>query len=283
MRCQVCDHAPLEHVVSLGYMPPVNWMVPVGQEAGEQTWLPTDMMRCPECELVQLGHVGRPEVVFPAHYPYTTGSTRQLCDNFAQLAREAIPMLGLRDGDLVVDIGSNDGTLLSYFKLAGMNVLGIEPTDVAFAAMNRGIQTVNRFFDRHSAEWIRLKYGPAKLVTCANCFAHMPDPNGIVEGIKTLLDDDGTFVSESHYLVDLLWTTQYDTIYHEHLRYYSLTSLGNLLSRHGMRIDVSSRIPTHGGSIRVYARSRKGAHEIDVDDEPRGDAMERTLLSLIHI
>jgi hypothetical protein len=128
--CQVCGHAPLDYVLSLGYMPPVNQMVPVGQVPRQLPWFPTTLLHCRNCELVQLGLAVDPVIIFPPEYPYTSGTTKLLRDNFADLQRESAAMLGLGDQDLVVDIGSNDGTLLSNFQKGGQRVLGIEPTDV---------------------------------------------------------------------------------------------------------------------------------------------------------
>ena len=275
MTCQICD-APTELVLSLGYMPPVNDYVPAGSIPREQTWLPTNLHYCPKCELVQLGYVADPKVVFPPSYPYTSGSTKYLRDNFADLAREVYSM-GLASGDdMVVDIGSNDGTLLSNFK--GRRTIGVEPTDVADIANGRGIKTMKGYFDRIVVDKILRHHGSAAVVTCANCFAHMPKVHQVVENVLALMKPDGVFVTESHYLVGLIESLQYDTIYHEHLRYYSLASLRHLLEAHGLEIFHARPIPTHGGSIRIYA-SRRDQHMVRglLKDEPTGDAMRRNL------
>src|SRR5690242_2312600 len=127
--CQLCGHAPLTGVLSLGYMPPVNQMVAIGEPPRQQPWFPTDLLLCARCDLVQLGLAVDPVIIFPPEYPYTSGTTKVLRDNFADLCREASALLALSPEDLVVDIGSNDGTLLSNFK-NGHRILGIEPTDV---------------------------------------------------------------------------------------------------------------------------------------------------------
>src|SRR6187397_412043 len=251
--CQVCGHAPLETVLSLGYMPPVNQMVPIVVVPRQLPWFPTTLLHCRKCELVQLGLAVDPVIIFPPEYPYTSGTTKLLRDNFADLQRESAAMLGLTGKDLVIDIGSNDGTLLSNFKNGGQRILGIEPTDVGDIANERGIPTIKRYFGLDTARQVKREHGAASVVTAANCFAHMEDVHAIVDGIVELLKPDGVFISESHYLVPLLDTLQYDTIYHEHLRYYSLQSLKYLLEMHGLEIIHARRIPTHGGSIRVYA------------------------------
>ena len=155
-------------------------------------------------------------------------------------------MFELSDKDLVIDIGSNDGTLLSNFKNGGQRVLGIEPTDVGDIANQRGIPTIKRYFGPDTARQVRREHEPASVVTAANCFAHMEDVHAIVDGIIELLKPDGVFISESHYLVPLLDTLQYDTIYHEHLRYYSLTSLKYLLEMHDLEVFHAKPIPSHG-------------------------------------
>lgn len=259
--CQVCDGRRLEPIVFLGYLPPVNTMPLVGSRPAEQPAYPAQLLRCADCELVQLGLIVDPAILFPPSYPYTSGTTKILRENFGELAREAVPLVGLRPGDLVVDIGSNDGTLLGNFKDAGMRVRGIEPTDTGKLAIAKDIATTIAFFGREVAQATVATDGKAKLITAANVFAHIEDIHSIVAGILDLLDDDGVFVSESHYWLSLVETLQYDTIYHEHLRYYSLTSLARLLSMHGLEPFHAKRIPTHGGSIRVYAAPR-GSREI---------------------
>jgi hypothetical protein len=285
--CQVCGHAPLDYVLSLGYMPPVNQMVPVGQVPRQLPWFPTTLLHCRNCELVQLGLAVDPVIIFPPEYPYTSGTTKLLRDNFADLQRESAAMLGLGDQDLVVDIGSNDGTLLSNFQKGGQRVLGIEPTDVGDIANQRGIPTIKRYFGTEVAREVKREYGPASVVTAANCFAHIEDVHAIVDGVVEMLKDDGVFVTESHYLIPLLETLQYDTIYHEHLRYYSLTSLKHLFEMHGLEVFHARPIPSHGGSIRVYA-ARHGAHSVQdgvrrmLSAEPRGEAMATRLAAFRH-
>ena len=280
--CQVCGHAPLETVLSLGYMPPVNQMVPIGEVQRQQPWFPTNLLYCSKCELVQLGLAVDPVIIFPPEYPYTSGTTRILRDNFADLYAESAKMLGLTKDDLVIDIGSNDGTLISNFQKGGHRILGIEPTDVANIANSRGIKTIQRYFTPEVAREVRRDHGTAKVVTAANCFAHIEDVHSIVEGIVEMLAPDGVFISESHYLIGLLDDLQYDTVYHEHLRHYTVGSLARLLGMHGLEVFHARKIPTHGGSIRVYA-ARKGARPVQpsvaefLSREPTGQAMRERL------
>ena len=285
--CQICGHAPLETVLSLGYMPPVNQMVPIGEVQRQQSWFPTNLLHCSNCELVQLGLAVDPVIIFPPEYPYTSGMTRILRDNFAELYAEVSSMLELTKNDLAVDIGSNDGTLILNFQKGGHRILGIEPTDVAKMANARGILTIQRYFSSEVAREVKQNYGTAKVVTAANCFAHIEDVHAIVEGILEMLAPDGVFISESHYLIGLLDNLQYDTVYHEHLRHYTVGSLAHLLGMHGLEVFHARKIPTHGGSIRVYA-ARKGVRPVQpsvaemLESEPTGDAMRQRLDAFRH-
>jgi hypothetical protein len=280
--CQVCGNERLETVLSLGYMPPVNQMVPLGEPPRQLPWFPTTLLYCDKCELVQLGLAVDPAIIFPPEYPYTSGMTKLLRDNFAELYAESSKLLSLRPDDLVVDIGSNDGTLISNFQKGGHRILGIEPTDVSKIADARGIPTLQRYFSLAVAQELKASHGAARVVTAANCFAHIEDVHAVVEGILGMLAPDGVFISESHYLVGLLDRLQYDTVYHEHLRYYSVGSLKYLLEMHGLEVFHARHIPSHGGSIRVYA-ARRGTHAVNpsvkqmLDAEPHGAAMRQRL------
>ena len=259
--CQVCNSKRLDSVLFVGYIPPVNTMPTIGSVPVEEPAYPLEMLRCVDCGLVQIGLEVAPEVLFPESYPYLSGSTRILRSNFADLRVESEALLKLTKDKLVVDIGSNDGTLLSNFLEAGYPVLGIEPSQAADVAISRGVNTLKTYFNRDIARTVAGERGKAQLITAANVFAHIGDIHSVVDGIVELLDENGVFVSESHYLLDLVETIQYDTIYHEHLRYYSLGSLQYLLAAHGLEVFHIKRIPTHGGSIRVYS-ARKGQREI---------------------
>jgi hypothetical protein len=280
--CQICGNERLETALSLGYMPPVNQMEPVGEVQRQLPWFPTTLLYCGTCELVQLGLVVDPAIVFPPEYPYTSGMTKVLRDNFADLYAESSQMLALGNDDLIVDIGSNDGTLIANFQKGGHRILGVEPTDVSKIASERGIPTLQRYFSVDVAHEVRAGYGAAKIVTAANCFAHIEDVHAVVAGILEMLSPDGVFISESHYLIGLLDRLQYDTIYHEHLRYYSVRSLKHLLGMHGLEIFHARHIPSHGGSIRVYA-ARRGTRAVQsstkhmLDSEPHGQALRGRL------
>jgi len=259
--CQICNFPNLKSILFLGYLPPVNQLHPIGSKPKEQPSYPAQLLYCPKCHLVQLGLVVDPQVIFPKEYPYTSGTTKVLRDNFADLGQEARKITGLCADDLVVDIGSNDGTLLSNFAPFA-KVLGITPEDIGKLAIAKGIPTIQDYFRAETVAKVKKEYGKAKIITAANVFAHIEDVNGVLDNIVLLLRPDGVFISESHYLYPLIKIVQYDTIYHEHLRYYSLASLKYLMKSHGLSIFHVKRIPSHGGSIRVYA-AKKGLYRQD--------------------
>jgi|TARA_B100001971_G_C18260946_1_gene586823 hypothetical protein len=258
--CQISGSTNLISVMFLGYLPPVNKLNTIGQRPKEQASYPAELLYCPDSHLVQLGLTVDPKILFPAEYPYTSSTTKILRDNFKELYDEVSHLYRINPEDLVVDIGSNDGNLLSNFK-DNHRVLGITPEEIGAQAIEKGIPTVIDYFTENVVEQVLNVYGKAKIITATNVFAHIENVNEVVSMILKLLEDDGIFISESHYLLSLIETLQYDTIYHEHLRYYSLTSLKYLFDRHGIDIIYAKRIPTHGGSIRVYA-ARKGVYTV---------------------
>jgi hypothetical protein len=260
-QCQACDSRDLAPVLFLGFLPPVNTMPPVGSRPEEQPMYPAQVLRCRRCELVQLGLIVDPTILFPPSYPYTSGTTKILRENFAELRAEVQALYPPAKDALVVDIGSNDGTLLGNFVAAGYRVHGIEPTEAGKIAREAGVATLTAFFDRTAADTVVRESGRAQIITATNVFAHMEDIHSVIDAVLSLLADDGLFITESHYLLSLVETLQYDTIYHEHLRHYSLTSLRHLLAMHDLEVVHARRIPTHGGSIRVYA-ARRGRYPV---------------------
>jgi hypothetical protein len=259
--CQICNAKNLESVLFVGFIPPVNTMPAVNSTPVEEPAYPLELLRCPKCTLVQIGLEVNPNILFPPEYPYLSASTRILRENFADLYLKTNQLMNLAPDDLIVDIGSNDGTLLSNFKNGGHKVMGVEPSLASRIANKNGVRTKMAFFSEKTAKQVRKEAGPARVVTAANVFAHIGDIHSVVKGIVHLLGPDGIFISESHYLLSLVETLQYDTIYHEHLRHYSLRSLMYLLGKQGLEVFHVERIPTHGGSIRVYS-ARKGKRTV---------------------
>ena len=255
-RCQISKKKDLKCILSLGYLPPVNDYQPIESKKKETVFFPAELMISKSSKLVQLGTIVNKEIIFPKDYPYTSSTTKILRDNFKNLYREATKILNIKKNHLIIDIGSNDGNLLSNFK-KNHRVLGVTPESIGKIAIQKGIDTIISYFDKSAVNLILKKYGKAKLVTATNVFAHIDNIDTVIKNINKILDRDGVFISESHYLVKLIQTVQYDTIYHEHMRYYSLTSLNYLFKKHGLKIFYAKEIPTHGGSIRVYVTRNK--------------------------
>ena len=259
-KCQISNSKKLESLIFLGYLPPVNTLRKIGSAFEEEISFPAELLYCKKSKLAQLGCIVDKEILFPYSYPYTSSTTKILRENFADLYKETKKIIFLRSKDLVIDIGSNDGNLLSNFK-DSHKVLGVTPEKIGKLAIKKGIPTIIDYFDNKTVKKILRKYGKAKIITATNVFAHIDNINQIVKNVLRTLDNDGIFITESHYLLPLIKTVQYDTIYHEHLRYYSVQSLNYLFKKHNLEIIHTKEISTHGGSIRVYA-ARKGKYKI---------------------
>ncbi len=245
-------------MLALTPTPPANAFVPESELGREQQCFPLDVHQCRDCGHVQLLDVVDPQVLF-GDYVYVAGTSPVFVDHFRRYAAVMVEGCGLRPDGLVVDIGSNDGTLLGFFRDAGMRVLGVDPArDIARRANEAGIETRTAFFTPEVAREIRSERGEASLVTANNVFAHADDLAGIVEGAKILLAPDGLFVFEVSYLVDVFEKTLFDTIYHEHLSYHSVAPLRRFFAGLGMEILDAQRIDTHGGSIRVAVQKAGG-------------------------
>jgi SAM-dependent methyltransferase len=252
-ECGLCGSGRLVSVLDLGSSPPTCHMHRVGDRLPE-TRYPLILLRCEDCTLVQLSVAVDPGEVFPPDYPYQSGNSQALHDNFADLARAATRWCnGLDRGDLVVDIGANDGTLLSKFD--GCRTVGVEPTGQAARIEGPAYRA---FFDNNLAQRILLEHGPANVITACNVLAHVEDIAEVMRAIDTLLAPDGILVAENHDLQSVA-NGQWDTVYHEHLRFYDPYSFHRLLERHGFGAREWRLIPTHGGSFRaVAARGKRG-------------------------
>ena len=252
-HCQGCGHETLERILDLGHHPPCDSLLMPAQLDEPEVAYPLRFCRCTSCGLAQIDYAVDPEILFSREYPYRTAMTRLLRDHFGVLTTEATQRLGLGANDLAIDLGSNDGTLLQGFQAHGVRVLGVEPTGIADIAIANGVPTVNAFFSEEVADQIVAEHGHASVITGTNMFAHVNNLYPMLRAVSTLLGPDGVFVSESHYLLDLLEDVQYDTIYHEHLRFYALRPLMAILERSGLSVFDAERSPTHGGSIRIWA------------------------------
>ncbi len=259
-KCQISNSKDLSSIIFLGFLPAVNTLRRIGSKLEEEIFFPTELLFCQKSKLAQLSCIVNKEILFPYSYPYTSSTTKILRENFSDLYKETKKIINLEKNDLIIDIGSNDGNLLSNFK-DKHEVLGVTPEKIGKLAIKKGIPTIIDYFSKKTSSKIIKKYGKAKIITATNVFAHIDNINNILGAIIKTLKHDGMFISESHYLLPLIKTVQYDTIYHEHLRYYSLESLNFLFQKHNLEIVDCKEIPTHGGSIRVYA-ARKGQFKI---------------------
>jgi hypothetical protein len=262
-RCQITGSSNLELVIDLDCQPLCDSLLTKEQLRQPEKTYPLRLYLCPESGLAQLDYVVEGSVVYHPDYPYRSGITRELEVYQRAFAKGVVEELGVPKGSLCVDIGSNDGTLLTGFKLQGMRALGVEPTNIArIAREENGIETLQSFFTEALAREIAKDYGKAKVITATNVFAHMAPLGEVVRGIRALLDDDGVFVTESHYLLDVVEKGQFDTVYHEHIRTYSLKSLVTLFSYYGMDVIAVKRADRYGGNIRAYV-ARKGSRPVD--------------------
>jgi len=255
-RCQISGIKDLKSILSLGYLPPVNKLKKINSSLREDIFFPSELVFSLSSNLVQINTVVNKEILFPSEYPYTSSTTKILRENFKELYKDCKKIINISSKELVIDIGSNDGNLLNNFKNSH-RVLGITPEKIGNIAIRNGIPTLIKYFDKPTTNLVLKKYGKAKIITATNVFAHIENVHKLMKNILKILDEDGIFVSESHYLVSLIKTVQYDTIYHEHLRYYSLKSLEYLFKKYNMEIIHAKKINTHGGSIRVYAARKE--------------------------
>lgn len=252
--CRICKGRDLTRILSLGEHPPVDNFTTAAGASAEKRY-PLDVYFCNGCSLVQLLDVVAEDELFHGEYAYFSSASAPLVEHFRSYADD-LKREYLESGDLVVDIGSNDGALLQFFT-DGYRVLGVEPSgNVAEVARKKGIETLDGFFGVDMAKQIVTTHGKAKVISANNVFAHIDDLDEIVGAVGELLTDDGVFVSESHYLLDLIEHAEFDTVYHEHLCYYSVKPLRHLFERFGMEVCDVRRVATHGGSIRVYARKK---------------------------
>ncbi len=257
--CRFCKGNDLHKFLDLGFQPNANSFLRREQLEKPENFYPLVVYFCKNCGLVQLLDVVSKEDLF-RNYSYISSVSSVLVNHFREEVDEVVSRFIGKDEELCVEIGSNDGVLLQAFKkYPKVKILGIEPaTNVAEIARSKGIPTVDEFFTNKLAEKIVSDYGYAKVILANNVMAHIDDMDEIYKGVSTLLSDDGVFIYEVHYLLDLITKNEFDTIYHEHFCYYSLKPAIRFANKHGFEIFDIKRIPIHGGSIRVYLRKISG-------------------------
>lgn len=258
--CQICG-SDTKQFLDLGNHPPCNFLNEY--ELSQEISYPMAVHFCPRCSLVQLGETVNQEALFMPHsgYHHIAALSSSFLKHLDVLASETVERFNLKPSDLIVEIGSNDGALLEAFQKRNVRILGVDPTDVTKIATSKALPTLNKFFNEEVATEIAQTYGKAKIMTALNVFAHLSSLHSVVKGIEELLTPDGVFISENGYILDLIQELQWDFIYHEHARFYSLHSLIYLFNGFDMSVFNIERIPEHGGSIRVFA-CKKGAYQI---------------------
>lgn len=264
MRCRICGSESVEMFLDLGNQPHCNRLIPTDKLSIEEPTYPLRAGFCHDCTLVQIDYTIPKEQMF-SDYPYVSGTTKTLVENFRDTATRLVRRYGLQPSDLVADIGSNDGSWLSQYQPFGLRVAGVEPAaNVAEIAKHRGILTYSRFFNEETADLIRSDLGPANLITASGVFFHLEELHSVVRGIKNLLKSNGVFCVQAIYLGGMIENTAFDQIYHEHLCYYTLYSLERLFSIHGLECFDVAVVPVHGGSIEVHV-GHSGAHKISAN------------------
>ena len=253
-RCRSCEHGDLRPILSLGRTPLANALLTAEQLREPEATFPLDLVFCPACALVQITETVPPEVLF-REYAYLSSFSDTVVQNAEGIVRRLIDLEGLGSESLAVEIASNDGYLLQHYHHKGIPVLGIEPAaNIARVARDeRGIPTVCEFFGAELAAELVAGGRAADVVHGNNVLAHVADLNGVVRGIATVLKPRGVAVIEVPYVKDLIDHCEFDTIYHEHLCYFSLTALDRLFRRHRLVIRDVERIPIHGGTLRIFA------------------------------
>ena len=264
--CRSCGNTELKNILSLGYVPLANALVSAEEIDSDEKKYPLELVFCSKCSLVQITETVDPEILF-GKYLYFSSYSETMLQHSKMLVDKLVAREDLSKDDLVVEIASNDGYLLQFFKPHGVSVLGIEPAaNIAKVAEEKGIPTLCEFFNAETALKLKEEGKEADIIIGLNVLAHVADLNSLVEGVRILLKQTGTVVFEFPYVKDMVDKNEFDTIYHEHLCYYSLTSVKNLFNRHKLMITDVERISIHGGSLRIYVQHEStGTRESSVE------------------
>lgn len=261
--CRSCGSQNLTTIVDFGYTALADRLMTAEQMAEPEPIAPLRLVFCPNCALVQIDESVDPNILFGGDYPYFSSVSQGLLKHFGDSARNLIETRKLTPESLVVEAASNDGYMLKVFLDAGIPVLGIDPAkDPVAAAREKGVRTIHDFFGAELAKKLRHEEGHAADVFLANnVLAHVPDLNGFVNGIGTMLKEDGVAVIECPYLVDLVDHAEFDTIYHQHICYFSITALDRLFRSHNLYLNNVERTKIHGGSLRLYVEKRENVSD----------------------
>lgn len=260
--CRSCGEGGLQTIIEFGVTPLADRLLTAAQLNEPEPVAPLTLAFCPRCTLVQITETVPGEILFGGDYPYFSSVSPTLLRHSRDNALELIARNKLDAASLVIELASNDGYLLKNFVERGVPVLGIDPAKgPAAAAQERGVPTLNAFFTRDLALQLRAEGRLADVVIANNVLAHVADLNGFVAGVAAILKDDGMAVMEVPYLAELVRHTEFDTIYHQHLCYFSVTSLDRLFRRHGLYLNDIRHLSIHGGSLRLFAGLREDVSE----------------------
>jgi hypothetical protein len=260
--CRSCGSSQIEVVLPLGETPIADRLLTAEELDQPEPLVPLTLAFCHGCGLAQIIETVSPDVLFRGDYPYFSSVSATLMRHFGESAQQLIEMRQLNEQSLVVEAASNDGYMLKNFAERHIPVLGIDPArGPAKSAQDSGITTMNTFFSSELANTLCQEGKCADLFLANNVLAHVPDLNGFVEGIRTVLKDNGLAVLEMPYVVDLVDHCEFDTIYHQHLCYFSVTSLVALFKRHGLSVNHIERTSIHGGSLRVFVEPHEAPQE----------------------
>ena len=264
--CRGCNQDNLKHFLTLGPTPLANSFLKSKEEFDDEASYPLDVYFCETCSLVQLLDVIDPSVLF-RDYIYVTGTSDTIAEHNKNYAATVVDYLKLSSDSQIMEVASNDGSLLKCFQPHGVKTLGIEPAvNIAEIARSNGVETVNEFLNLETAKKVRESHGSADAVIGNNVMAHVDDTQDFLKGCKYLLKPEGLVIIEAPYLGEFMDRLEYDTVYHEHLCYFSITALLRLCEEVGLSIVRVDHSPVHGGSIRMYAGSHEAfpAHAADV-------------------
>lgn len=275
--CRLCNSNQVKLVLPINASPIADAFVAETQLSQAQPLIPLDLYQCQSCGHVQNLDIVNPELLF-RDYIFTTASSAGLVEHFRSYASDVIREFGITSNELVVEIGSNDGTLLKFFRDVGLRVVGVDPArDIAKQASVAGIPTIPEYFNAVLSERIQKDYGKAKLIVANNVYAHADQLGDLTDGIAALLDDDGIFVFEVSYLLDIIDKFVFDTVYHEHLSYHSIKPFVQFFAQHGLHLFDVKTISTKGGSIRGFVQKASGPHterpvvsQMIIEEERRG-------------
>ena len=262
MNCRFCGKKDIFKFLDLGTMALANsFLTEKELRAGEEPKYPLDVFFCEKCGLVQIGYIVPPDALFK-NYIYFSGTSDLVHKHAIYLAHSFKKSFELNENSRVVEIASNDGTILRYFKKVGVKTLGIEPAaNIARVAVEAGIETYNGFFNELTSRVIKDRYGPADIILARHVFAHVPEIHSFVKGFKNLLAENGVIAIESPYLIDFVEKNEFDTVYHEHYSYLSVRAMSYLFNLHDMEVFDVERVAIHGGSI-IYFIGHREVHTV---------------------